>query len=271
MRVLITGAGGQLGTDLALRCESDGDEVIGLDHDQLDVGERDEVLQAVHGIDPDVVFHTAAWTAVDACEDDERRAFRDNALAVRWVAEACRSTGAHLVHLSTDYVFDGTKEGPYHEWDEPNPRSVYGRSKLAGEREALAGAPGSSVVRTSWVMGAHGSNMLKTILTLRERADLAFVDDQRGSPSFTADLALGLRRLATARVPGVFHLTNQGATTWHGFARDVLEAVGDDPDRVRAISTDELRPPRRAARPANSVLAGEAWDGSAPPRPSPLR
>ena len=105
------------------------------------------------------MFHAAAWTAVDACEADPERAFRDNALAARWVAEASRRVGAQLVHVSTDYVFDGTKDGPYHEWDDPNPTSVYGASKLAGEQEARAGAPAASVVRTSWVVGAHGTNM----------------------------------------------------------------------------------------------------------------
>ena len=268
MRALITGAGGQLGTDLALHCAASGDDVIALRHADLEVSDRDATLQAVLSTSPDVVFHAAAWTAVDDCEADPDRAFRDNALAVRWVAEACRRSGAHLVHLSTDYVFDGTKTGPYHEWDVPAPRSVYGASKLAGEQEAREHCPETAVVRTAWVMGVHGRNMLKTVLGLRHREELAFVEDQRGCPTFTADLAVALRRLAVARIPGTFHLTNAGEDTWHGFARAVLEASGEDPDKVRAIRTDELDPPRPAARPANSVLANAAWEGSQlPPMP----
>ncbi len=160
--------------------------------------------------------------------------------------------------VSTDYVFDGTKAEPYHEWDRPNPQSVYGRSKWAGEHAVAVHAPGSCVVRTAWVCGAHGPNMVKTVLGLLDRPELAFVDDQRGCPTFTADLAPAIRRLAVARVPGVFHVTNQGATTWYGFVRAVLEAAGEDPAKVRPITTAELDPPRPAPRPANSVLDNAA-------------
>lgn len=268
LRVLITGAGGQLGTDLRLHCGAAGDDVIACSRADLDVADRDAVLQTVLSVRPDVVFNAAAWTAVDDCESDPDRAFRDNALAVRWVAEACRRSSAQLVHISTDYVFDGSKNGAYHEWDPPSPRSVYGASKLAGEREALAQAPDSAVVRTSWVMGAHGKNMVKTVLALRDRDQLAFVDDQRGRPSFTADLAAALRRLAVARIPGVFHLTNQGAVSWYELVREILAAAGEDPDKVRPITTDQLDPPRPAPRPANSELDDVAWRGSRlPPMP----
>ena len=160
-----------------------------------------------------------------------------------------------MVHVSTDYVFDGTKPTPYVEWDPTSPVSAYGRSKLGGELEV---DPASAVVRTAWVCGANGSNMLKTVLKLAERPELAFVDDQRGSPTFTADLALAIRRLAVARLPGTFHVTNQGDTTWYGFVRDILEASGHDPDKVRPITTAELDPPRPAPRPANSVLDNAA-------------
>ncbi len=262
MRVLITGAGGQLGTDLALHCGAVGDDVVACTRADLDVADRDAVAQTVGSVRPDVVFHTAAWTAVDDCEADPERAFRDNALAVRWVGEACRRSGAHLVHVSTDYVFDGTKAEPYHEWDRPSPTSVYGASKLAGEQEALGSGADCSVVRTSWVMGVHGNNMLKTVLALRDRPELAFVDDQRGCPTFTADLAVGLRQLAAGRLSGLFHCTNRGETSWFGFVQDVLEVVGCDPSKVRPIATAELDPPRPAPRPANSTLADVAWRGS---------
>jgi dTDP-4-dehydrorhamnose reductase len=159
------------------------------------------------------------------------------------------------VYLSTDYVFDGLSSRPYREWDDPNPLSVYGRSKLAGEREVLAGLPGATVVRTSWVFGIHGSNVLKTVLRVaEERPELAFVDDQRGCPTSTEDLAHMIVCLCSARLPGVFHVTNQGPTTWYQFAREVVAAAGRDPGMVRAIKTAELLPRRPAPRPANSVL-----------------
>jgi dTDP-4-dehydrorhamnose reductase len=254
LRVLVTGAGGQVGRDVVAACEQAGDDVIGADHATLDVTDRDAVLGAVLSTRPDVVIHTAAWTAVDACESDPDRAHLHNALAVRWVAEACRRGDVHLVHLSTDYVFSGDKNTPYDEWDAPSPRSVYGRSKWAGETESLTGGS-ATVVRTSWVCGEHGANMVKTVLRLaRDDPELAFVDDQRGHPTFTADLAPVLRRVAVDRRPGLHHITNQGAVSWFEFARAVLEAAGQDPERVRPIRTVDLQPPRPAPRPANSVL-----------------
>lgn len=263
MRVLVTGAGGQLGHDVAGFAERAGDEVLAASHDTLDITDRDGVIGAITTWRPDAVINCAAWTAVDACESDPDRAFVANGLAVRWVAEGCSRVGAHLVHMSTDYVFDGTLERPYHEWDEPNPQSVYGASKLAGEREALVLGAGAAVVRTSWVSGEHGANMARTIMRLAgpddDRADdtpgrLTFVDDQRGHPTMTADLAPMLRRLALDRRSGVHHVTNQGAVSWFEFARAVVSAMGRDPDIVRPISTAELDPPRPAPRPANSVL-----------------
>jgi dTDP-4-dehydrorhamnose reductase len=216
------------------------------------VTDRDQVLGAVTSLRPDVVVNCAAWTAVDACEADPDRAYRANALAVRWLAEGCRRAGSHLVHVSTDYVFDGTLERPYHEWDRPAPASVYGASKLGGEQEA---GPDACIVRTSWVCGVNGSNMVKSVLRFaEERPVLSFVDDQRGHPTFTSDLAPMLRRLAVDRRPGVHHVTNQGAVSWFEFVQEIFRVAGHDPDRVQPISTAELQPPRPAPRPANSVL-----------------
>lgn len=260
MRIIITGAGGQLGTDLVRVASAGGHrEVVGLGHDRLDVGDRDVVLAALTALQPDVVIHAGAWTAVDACESDPDRAWRVNALGSRYVAEAARTVGAHLVAVSTDYVFDGTKPEPYHEWDRPNPQSVYGRSKLAGEQEVLSLLPGAAVVRTAWVCGPHGANMLKTVLRLAGAGGtLRFVDDQRGCPTFTGDLAGLLVELAVSRRAGLFHGTNQGATTWFGFAREVVTAAGLDPAMVEPITTADLDPPRPAPRPANSVLDNAA-------------
>jgi dTDP-4-dehydrorhamnose reductase len=272
MRILITGADGQLGRDLldalsgrvpvgGRRCSLLAPEgpLPGLDHELLatDIGtmrleDRDAVQHVVRAFRPDLVLHGGAFTAVDACESEVDLAYAVNAVGTRHVAEAAVAVNAHLLYVSTDYVFDGRSERPYREWDAPNPLSVYGASKLAGEREC---PPGSTIVRTSWVCGAHGANMVKTALRLAEgTGTLRFVDDQHGSPTFTADLAAAIVTLGTDRRPGVFHVTNVGTTTWWGFVRATLEAAGADPGRVQSISTPELDPPRPAPRPANSVL-----------------
>ena len=255
MRVLITGAGGQLGIDLVRCCETAGDDVVATNHHDLDITDRDAVHGAVSMLRPDVVVNCAAWTAVDACEGDPDRAMAHNGLAVRWLAESCDRAGAHLVQIGTDYVFDGLLDRPYHEWDEPAPQSVYGASKLVGEREALTLGTAAAVVRTSWVCGQHGTNMVMTIMRLaQQHTELAFVSDQIGHPTFTADLAPMVRRIAVERRSGLHHVTNQTATSWYGFARSVVAAMGKDPDMVRPITTAELSPARPAPRPANSVL-----------------
>ena len=259
MRVLITGAGGQLGLDLVRCCEVAGDQVTSATHAMLDVGDRDAVHGCVSVLRPDVVINCAAWTAVDACEGDPVRALALNGLAVRWLAESCDRAAARLVQLSTDYVFDGSLDRPYHEWDDPAPQSVYGTSKLAGEREALALGASATVVRTSWVCGQNGSNMVRTIMRLAaQQTELAFVTDQVGHPTFTADLAPMIRRLAVDRRSGIYHVTNQSTTSWYGFACDVVSAMGKSPDMVRPIATADLQPPRPAKRPANSVLDNAA-------------
>ena len=276
MRVLVTGANGQLGTDLLAALSGEvpagglaGDvrtgrlgrrsavHAIGTDLPDLDITRRDAVLEACSEIRPDVIIHAAAFTAVDRCESEPDVAFAVNALGTRHVAEAARQVGARLIYISTDYVFDGTAPDAYCEWDRTNPQSVYGRSKYGGELET---GPDDTVVRTSWVCGAAGANMVKTVLRLAaDPGPLRFVDDQRGCPTFTADLAGALVTLADEGRPGVFHLTNHGVTTWYEFARAVMGAAGEDPGRVAPISTAELDPPRPAPRPANSALDNRAW------------
>jgi len=254
VRVLVTGAGGQLGRELVRAF--DGHDVVALDHAGGDVTDRDAMLQAVTTVAPEAIVHAAAWTAVDACEGDPDRAYRVNALGTRHVTEAARRVGAQVCFVSTDYVFDGSKPDPYVEWDPPNPASMYGRSKLAGEREL---DPDAILVRTSWVCGRHGHNMVKTILRLAgEHDELTFVDDQRGHPTFADDLATMIRRLVIERRSGVYHVTNQGAVSWFEFARAVLAAAGLEPDRVKPIATADLDPPRPAPRPPNSVLDNAA-------------
>lgn len=264
MRVLVTGARGQLGSDVvtelerrsAERTRSRGFEVIASDVPELDITDRDTVMTAFSTYEPSLVLHLAAFTAVDACETERDRAWSVNALGTRHVVEAARLVGAHVTYLSTDYVFDGTLDRPYTEWDEPNPLSMYGRSKLAGEHEI--GADGL-IVRTSWLVGRHGANMVKTVLELMAGdGPLHFVADQRGSPTVAHDLARTLVSLSLERRSGLFHVTNQGTTSWFGFACAVVEAAGGDATRVEPISTDELVPPRPAPRPRNSVLDNTA-------------
>ena len=256
MRVLITGAGGQVGSELVATFTANGHDVFAFTHGQLDITSRDDVRAAVIEAHPDAVVHPAAWTAVDACESDPDRAFLVNALATRFISEAAAMVGAPVYYVSTDYVFDGTKSTPYVEWDDVAPASVYGASKLAGERELHAG---STIIRTSWVCGYNGGNMVKTILRIAaENETLSFVDDQRGHPTFADDLAMMIRRLVEDRRTGTFHVTNQGAVSWYEFAREVLIASGQDPERVRPVATADLQPPRPAPRPANSVLDNAA-------------
>jgi dTDP-4-dehydrorhamnose reductase len=253
MKVLITGAGGQVGAELV---ELLGDRAVGFTHAQLDITDRDAVLAAVTAASPAAIVHAAAWTAVDDAEADPDRAFAVNELGTRHVAEAADTVGARLCYVSTDYVFDGTKAEPYVETDEPRPASAYGRSKLAGERAA---GPDAIVARTSWVCGRYGSNMVKTILRVAAQQDtLRFVADQRGHPTFAEGLAAKLVELVDGGHRGIFHVTHQGAVSWYEFARTVLAASGQDPDRVEPITTAELDPPRPAPRPANSVLENAA-------------
>jgi dTDP-4-dehydrorhamnose reductase len=250
MKILVTGANGQLGSEIQPLLEPH--EVVGVDLPELDITDRALVLGAFHDIRPDVVINCAAMTAVDDCESKIDLAYSVNALAVRHLAEGCRAVGAHLTTVSTDYVFDGTKIGPYNEWDATSPASVYGRSKVAGELEA---GLSSTIVRTAWLCGEFGPNMVKTILRLLGEHDtLTFVDDQIGHPTFTTDLAPVLRDLAISRRPGVFHVTNQGAVSWHQFAQEVAKAAGADPARINPSSTADFGATYPAPRPANSVL-----------------
>ena len=253
MRILVTGAGGQLGVELVEAARRFGHDVHGFARESLDVTDAGAVTIAFETVRPDVVVHAAAWTAVDACEADPGRAFLVNARGTRNVVDAARAVGAHVVYVSTDYVFDGTKVGAYEIDDEPNPRSVYGASKLAGE-EACSDT--DTIVRISWVCGYHGANMVKTIMRLAGTHDeLRFVDDQVGSPTFAEDAAPAILQLAALRRSGIVHVTNTGVTSWYGFAGDVLETMGLDRSRVKPITTAELQPPRPAERPHNSVLA----------------
>ena len=270
MKILVTGGNGQLGTELGFVLGAAGDDALIASSAEFDVTDRDAVHQILGAVRPEVVIHGGAWTNVDGCQLDPQRAFAVNALGSRHVAEASRRIGAHVVYLSSDYVFDGRGTGPhgggaYTEWDQPNPVSHYGRSNFGGETEIqrLLGAD-ATIVRASWVVGRFGNNFVKTMLRLAANTDsdrVTVVDDQRGCPTFTADLAPMLRRLAVGRFPGIFHVSNAGPVSWFEFAQAIFSAAGHDPGRVAPIATSELAPARPAPRPAVSVLENAALRG----------
>jgi dTDP-4-dehydrorhamnose reductase len=284
MRVVVTGAGGQLGVDLCAALAEDrlaGDPRVtswrGLTRAELDVGDAAQVRavvaeqSALAAIAPGglVVINTAAWTDVDGAETAEQAAYLVNATAPGLLAAACAANGARFIHISTDYVFDGTGDKPYETTDPTNPTSAYGRTKLAGEQAVAALAPDSYIVRTSWVYGASGRNFVKTIARLAaDRDSLSVVADQAGSPTWSADLARALIDLAASSArPGLYHCVGGGSTTWFGFAQAIVEAAGLDPAKVHPTTTAEF--PRPAPRPAYSVLSTRSWSdaGLTPPQP----
>jgi dTDP-4-dehydrorhamnose reductase len=266
-RWLVTGAGGMLGHDLLAALDGQsyqvtGLKVTGLKHSDLDITDADAVRAAVGG--HDIVLNAAAWTDVDGAEADEADATAVNGSAVALLASACATTGARLVHLSTDYVFAGDGTSPYPEDAPTAPLNAYGRSKLAGERAVLEILPDDGfVVRTAWLYGAHGRNFVTTMLRLAtEREFVDVVNDQIGQPTWSADLArqlvaLGTAALAGTAPAGIYHGTASGQTTWHGLARAVFAAAGHDPDRVRPTTSEKFVRPAR--RPAYSVLGHDRW------------
>jgi dTDP-4-dehydrorhamnose reductase len=267
MRVLVTGANGQLGSDLMLLlAERPEDAAMGVDLPDIDISDPASVQATFDGFAPDVVINCAAWTAVDLAEEREADALRVNGDGPGVLARACASHGAWLVQISTDYVFDGRATSPYPEDAAPDPRSAYGRTKLAGElavRQALPEA--SYLVRTAWLYGVRGQNFVKTILRLLdERETVSVVDDQRGQPTYARDLARQILLLLDARPPsGTFHATNSGEVTWYGFTLAICEEAGIDPARV--IATDSSTFIRPAPRPAYSVLGHDGWSRSGLP------
>ena len=261
-RWLITGAHGQLGSDLR-RVLAD-EDVRALGRSDLDVADIRAVADAIAEFRPDVVVNSAAYTAVDAAETDEDAAYRVNAAGAAAVASAVARTGGRLIHVSTDYVFDGESRVPYEVDDPTEPKSVYGRSKLAGEQAVRELLPQAYIVRTAWLYGAVGGNFVKTVARLeRERATVTVVDDQFGAPTWTAQLAAGIVELgrSPATAAGIYHCTNSASTTWFGFARAVFEELGAEPSRVLPTNTANF--PRPAPRPAYSVLSDRAWQGAA--------
>jgi dTDP-4-dehydrorhamnose reductase len=267
-RWLIVGANGQLGSDFL---DLLGGDATGVDLPQIDITSPASVAEVLAAADPEVVVNCAAYTAVDAAEADEATALAVNGDGAGNLARALvDSPGARLVQISTDYVFAGDGVGPYDEDAPTGPLSAYGRTKLAGEQAVLAALPHRSyVVRTAWLYGEHGANFVKTMLRLEgERETVAVVDDQRGQPTWSRDLARQVIALVEAGAPaGVYHGTNAGEVTWHGFTQEIFRLVGADPARVLATTSEAFVRP--APRPANSVLGHRRWveAGLAPMRP----
>ncbi|MWB99228.1 dTDP-4-dehydrorhamnose reductase [Agromyces seonyuensis] len=264
MPILLTGAAGMLGSDLQTALA--GREVTALDRAGLDITDLDAVCAAAAG--HDVILNAAAYTKVDDAETNEETAYAINATGVRNLAIVARELGAKLVTVSTDYVFDGNGTAPYEEDAPRDPINAYGRTKAAGEEFALAEHPeGAYVVRTAWLYGEHGPNFAATMLRLAgAHPTVSVVTDQLGQPTWTADLARWIVALVDSdAAPGVYHGTNSGETSWHGFTQAIFEEAGLDPERV--LPTDSSAFVRPAARPAYSVLGHDAWAAAGLPLP----
>ncbi|MBO5638800.1 MAG: dTDP-4-dehydrorhamnose reductase [Oscillospiraceae bacterium] len=258
MKVLLTGVSGQLGHDAAKCLHERGVDYLGVSSKELDITDRDVVLRAFSAYRPDAVLHCAAYTKVDLAEDEAERCLAVNADGTRNVALACREVGAKMVYLSTDYVFPGTGNTPWETGDTTGPLNIYGRSKLAGERAVQELLDAFFVVRTSWVIGEHGNNFVKTMLRLAEtHRDLRVVDDQIGSPTFTADLAPLLCDMLETENYGVYHATNEGFCSWAELAETVFRMAGKHV-AVEHVSTEAYG--AKALRPKNSRLSKASLD-----------
>ena len=258
--VLLFGAGGQLGQEIVARAATHGVDVVARSRSQTDIADAEQVAAAIDSAKPGFVVNAAAYTKVDKAESQPDEAYRTNATGAKMVAHACASERVPLIHISTDYVFDGDKSSPYVESDLPAPLGVYGASKLAGETAVREYHKEHMILRTSWLYGTYGTNFLKTILRLAgERDELSVVSDQRGSPTNTSDLADVVLRLMPSLIGrvrwGTYHFSGGGETDWCQFADEILKAreksFGRRP-KLNAITTAEY--PTAARRPANSVL-----------------
>ena len=264
MKLLITGGNGQLGKELqevlrnggtdigeipALYREAD---VTAVDVDVLDITDRDATLAFIETLRPDVIFNCAAYTQVDACEENEAIADKVNADGVRHLAEAAEAVGAKLVHVSTDYVFDGKGRSPYGEDDAVAPATAYGRTKVRGEQAALAACSRTYVLRTAWLYGPYGPNFVKTMLRLGStRESVTVVNDQVGSPTYTADLAWTMLAVATTEVYGIYHVTGGGQCSWFQFATAIMQKANNG---CRVLPCTSAEYPSKTPRPAYSVL-----------------
>ena len=256
-KYLITGVNGQLGYDIARELESRGEvDVLALGRDEMDITDRDQVMKIVAAYHPDVIFHCAAWTAVDKAEDMQEECYNVNVVGTKNMVDASIEVGAKILYMSTDYVFDGEKDGLYVEDDLPKPKSVYGKTKYEGEEEVRRN-PKHFVTRISWVFGIHGNNFIKTMLKLSEtKEELNVVDDQIGSPTYTVDLAKLLVEMAQTDKYGTYHVNNEGYCSWAEFAEYIMKSNGKK-TKIHPVTTEEylqLAGTKQAYRPRNSKL-----------------
>ena len=254
MKVLITGAVGMVGRAMRSFCEQSGDIVLGYDRKQLDIADREKVQRVISSTEPEAIINCAAWTDVDGCESDVERAFAANARGPENLAVASREVNAAFVTISTDYVFDGFKEGFYTEEDQPNPQSVYGRAKLEGEQRSQEASNASIIVRSGFIFGAGGKNFLSTVIDrARKHERIKAISDSYGTPTYAHDLAKRLRELAQLRAAGVFHVANSGnGATYLEFAREAIRLAGLGEPEIEEVLTASLNRP--APRPQNSRL-----------------
>lgn len=253
MLVLVTGVGGQLGYDVNKELEKRNIDCIGVDKEEFDITDFEATYKFLTNYKPDVVIHCSAYTAVDRAEDEPDLCHLVNAVGTENIAKICKEIDAKMIYISTDYVFDGTKDGFYEVDDIPNPINVYGKTKLAGEKAVQEIMEKYFIVRISWVFGINGNNFVKTMLRLgEERSELSVVADQVGSPTYTADLAPFLIDMVQTNKYGIYHATNDGECTWAEFAEEIFSLVGFDV-KVNRISTSEY--PTKARRPLNSRMS----------------
>lgn len=252
MKVLVTGANGQLGYDVVKELQKQNIECYGTSRKDFDIVDFNGTEKFIANYMPDVVIHCAAYTSVDKAEDEQGLCYLVNASATENIAEICRKINAKMMYISTDYVFDGAKDGFYEVDDEPNPINVYGKTKLLGEQAVQRILDKYFIVRISWVFGEHGNNFVKTMLRLgKERKEISVVADQYGSPTYTADLAALLVEMIKTDKYGVYHATNEGVCTWAEFAEEIFKIAKLDV-KVNHITTEEY--PTRARRPMNSRM-----------------
>lgn len=253
MKVLVTGANGQLGYDVIKRLEEKEIKYLGTDRDTLDITKEDDVKRVIKDYSPDVIVHCAAYTAVDKAEDERELCHAVNVLGTRYIAEACKEIDAKMIYISTDYVFDGKGDKPFDVTDGPNPINYYGQTKYEGELEVQNLIDRYFIVRISWVFGSNGNNFVKTMLRLgKERDEISVVADQVGSPTYTYDLSKLLVEMIETDKYGTYHATNEGYCSWYEFACEIFKQAGIDV-KVNPIKTEDY--PTRAKRPKNSRLS----------------
>ena len=254
MSVLVTGANGMLARAAVIHCRSIGDDVTALAHSDLDISDREAVFETFKRIVPSIVLNCAAYTNVDGAETNIDQCYAANAVGVENLAAAAREFGAIFVTVSTDYVFDGERDGFYSESDEPNPLGIYAKSKYEGELRAAAANPASVIARSGWIYGAFGTNFLSVMRDLlASGSQITAIADSFGTPTYASDLAARLRELAESNAKGVFHVANDGpGTSFFEFAGAVADIAGFDPGLIRPVSKDSLDRP--APRPVNSRL-----------------